>query len=264
MCGACGSDRGAADWARPFLAGLPARSAVATAVVRLLGPAGPRVQARGGGWLVRSPTGAMTDCAGLGELVVAVTRWLGTPVRAFGAGAAGAGAAAAGAGLGAAARAVTEAGAAAAAGVEPSGRLLVPPPGARRGVRLRVDPAAAPQPLSDRSDIVVVPRAEDALRVLAELSRPPWSLRRYLASVTGTPESWAATPVSFRAPAPGYAADLLLWVEHGRRSGLWDDAAVVAGCPLDDDGAELSVEVRAGYVVRAGVVGHPVTALCSA
>jgi hypothetical protein len=194
------------------------------------------VQARGGGWLVRSPTGAITDCAGLGELVVAVSRWLGTP------GALGA----------------------AVAGAEPSGRLLVPPPDARRGVRLRVDPAAAPQPLSDRSDIVVVPCAEDALRVLAELSRPPWSLRRYLASVTGTPESWAAAPVSVRAPAPEYAADLLLWVEHGRRSGLWDDAAVVARCPLDDEGAELSVEVRAGYVVRAGVVGHAVEALCSA
>jgi hypothetical protein len=246
----------------------------------------------------------MTDCAGLGELVVAVSRWLGTPVSAFGAGAgagaagvdvaagagagaagvavagagaagataagvavaagAGAGAGAAGAGVGAAARTATEASAAAAVGVEPSGRLLVPPPDARRGVRLRVDPAAAAQPLADLSDTVVVPRAEDALRVLAELSRPPWSLRRYLASVTGTPESWAATPVPVWAPAPEYAADLLLWVEHGRRSGLWDHAAVVARCPLDDDGAELSVEVRAGYVVRAGVVGHAGAALCSA
>ncbi|MDT7586707.1 MAG: hypothetical protein QOE32_4257, partial [Pseudonocardiales bacterium] len=203
MCGACGSDRGAADWARPFLAGLPARSAVANAVARLLGPAGPRVQARGGGWLVRSPTGAMTDCAGLGELVVAVSRWLGTPVSAFGAGA-GAPGGAAGAGPGAGAGALG----AAIAGAEPSGRLLVPPPDARRGVRLRVDPAVAPQPLSDRSDTVVVPCAEDALRVLAELSLPPWSLRRYLASVTGTPESWAAAPVSVRAPAPEYAADL--------------------------------------------------------
>jgi hypothetical protein len=255
MCGACGSDRGAADWARPFLAGLPARSAVANAVARLLGPAGPRVQARGGGWLVRSPTGAMTDCAGLGELVVAVSRWLGAPA---GAGAAPGGAAGAGPGAGAGALG------AAIAAAEPSGRLLVPPPDARRGVRLRVDPAVAPQPLSDRSDTVVVPCAEDALRVLAELSLPPWSLRRYLASVTGTPENWAAAPVSVRAPAPEYAADLLLWVEHGRRSGLWDDAAVVARCPLDDDGPELSVEVRAGYVVRAGVVGHAVEALCSA
>ncbi|MDT7624573.1 MAG: hypothetical protein QOF99_5474, partial [Pseudonocardiales bacterium] len=180
MCGACGSDRGAADWARPFLAGLPARSAVANAVARLLGPAGPRVQARGGGWLVRSPTGAMTDCAGLGELVVAVSRWLGTPVSAFGAGAAAPGGAA-GAGPGAGAGALG----AAIAAAEPSGRLLVPPPDARRGVRLRVDPAVAPQPLSDRSDTVVVPCAEEALRVLAELSLPPWSLRRYLASVTG-------------------------------------------------------------------------------
>jgi hypothetical protein len=246
MCGACGSDRGAADWARPFVAGLSARSAVATAVLRLVGPAGPRVRASSGGWLVRSPTGATTDCAGLGELVVAVGRWLGTPARAFGAGAR------------------VDTGPESGAGVVPSGRLLVPPPDARRGVRLRVDPTVAPQPLADRSDTVVVPCAEDALRVLAELSRPPWSLRRYLASVTGTPASWAAAPVPVRAPAPEYAADLLLWVDHGRRSGLWDDAAVVARCPLDDDGAELSVEVRAGYVARAGVVGHAVETLCSA
>jgi len=193
MCGACGSDRGAGDWARPFLAGLPARSAVATAAVRLLGPAGPRVQARGGGWLVRAPTGATTDCAGLGELVGALGRWLGVPDRAFD------------------------------GDVEPSGCL-------------------------------VVPCADSALRVLAELSRLPWSVRRYLVGVSGVPAGWGSWPVEVRAPGPEYAADLMLWVEWGRRSGLWDDAAVVVRCPLDSEGASLHVEVRAGHVVRAGVV----------
>ena len=225
MCGACGSDRGAGDWARPFLAGLPARSAVATAAVRLLGPAGPRVQARGGGWLVRAPTGATTDCAGLGELVGALGRWLGVPDRAFD------------------------------GDVEPSGCLVVPPPDARRGVTLIVDPTAVPRRLTEWTDTVVVPCADSALRVLAELSRLPWSVRRYLVGVSGVPAGWGSWPVEVRAPGPEYAADLLLWVEWGRRSGLWDDAAVVARCPLDEQrGAELYVEVRAGHVGRAGVV----------
>jgi hypothetical protein len=223
MCGACGSDRGAADWARPFLAGLPARSAVAKAVQRLVGPAGPRVQARGGGWLVRSPTGATTDCAGLGELVAALSRWLGAPSEFD-----------------------TDA--------PPSGRLVVPPPDARRGVRLIVDAEAAPRPLAEWSDTVVVPCADSALRVLAALSRLPWSVRRYLEGISGPAEGWASAPVVVRAPIAEYAADLLLWVERGRRSGLWDDAAVVVRCPLDSEGASLHVEVRAGHVVRAGVV----------
>lgn len=225
MCGACGSDRGAGDWARPFLAGLPARSAVAAAAARLLGPAGPKVQARGGGWLVRSPTGATTDCAGLGELVAALGRWLGEPSE-FGVG----------------------------DGAPPSGRVVVPGPDARRGVTLIVDPSRAPRRLTEWTDTVVVPCADSALRVLAELSGLPWSVRRYLAGVSGVPAGWGSAPVEARASGPEYAADLLLWVEWGRRSGLWDDAAVVARCPLDEGGAELYVEVRAGHVVRAGVV----------
>jgi len=172
MCGGCGADRGAADWARPFLAGLAARSAMANAVTSAVGRAlgsggscgsgggrsgvaagvggGPRVQARAGGWLVRSPTGAVTDCAGLGELVTAVGRWLGTPSDF-------------------------------AAGSPPSGRLLLPSPDARRGIRLRVDPSAAVRGLAEECETVVVPDDERALGVLAELSRPPWSARRYLA-----------------------------------------------------------------------------------
>lgn len=219
MCGACGADRGAADWARPFVAGLAARSAVAQAVQRLVGPVGPRVQARGGGWLVRSPTGATTDCAGLGELVAALSRWLGTPSDFDTA-------------------------------APPSGRLVVPPPDARRGVRLIVDPSVGPRQLTEWSDTVVVPCPDGALRVLASLSRLPWSVRRYLEGISGAAEGWASAPVVVRAPAAEYAADLLLWVEWGRRSGLWDDAAVVVRCPLAP-GAELDVEVRAGHVVRA-------------
>ena len=220
MCGACGSDRGATDWARPFLAGLPARSAVAKAAQRLVGPAGPRVQARGGGWLVRSPTGAVTDCAGLGELVAALSRWLRVPSDFDAAG-------------------------------PPSGRLVVPPPDARRGVRLIVDPEAAPRPLVEWSDVVVVPCADSGLRVLASLSRLPWSVRRYLAGISGAAEGWASAPVVVRAPVAEYAADLLLWVEWGRRSGVWDVAAVVVRCPLAPGAVELDVEVRAGHVVRA-------------
>ncbi|HEX4247347.1 MAG TPA: hypothetical protein VH008_05730 [Pseudonocardia sp.] len=221
MCGACGSDRGAADWARPFLAGLAARTAVANAATRLVGPAGPRVQARGGGWLVRSPTGAVIDCAGLGELVSALGRWLGGAPPEF------------------------------TLDAPPSGRLVVPPPDARRGIRVVVDPVSAPRPLVDWADVVVVPDADAALRVFAALSRLPWSVRCFLVVVDGTSEGWAAAPAVVRAPAAEYAADLLLWVEWGRRSGMWDDAALVVRCPLAPGAAELDVEVRAGHVVRA-------------
>ncbi|HWN36316.1 MAG TPA: hypothetical protein VNP03_26420 [Pseudonocardia sp.] len=218
------------------------------------------MQARAGGWLVRSPTGAVTDCAGLGELVTAVGRWLGTPSDF-------------------------------AAGSPPSGRLLLPSPDARRGIRLRVDPSAAVRGLAEECETVVVPDDERALGVLAELSRPPWSARRYLtevtvagvtraevtragvtragvtgaaagwAGVTGAAAGWAAAPTPVRAPSAAHAADLLLWLEHGRRSGRWDDAALAAHCPLEDTadgsgGAELYVEVRAGHVVRAGCRDH--------
>jgi hypothetical protein len=239
MCGACGSDRGAGDWARPFLAGLAARAAVAKAVQRLVGPAGPRVQARGGGWLVRSPTGAVTDCAGLGELVAALGRWLGEPADF-------------------------------AAEAPPSGCLVVPPPDARRGVRLRVDPSAPPRGLGEERETVVVPDAERARGLLAELSRPPWSTRCYLAAVSGVGVSgvgvsgagagWLADPVPVRASSAAQAADLLLWLEHTRRTGHWDGAAVAVHCPLEDTGgpggAELYVEVRAGHVVRASAGAH--------
>lgn len=78
MCGACG-ERGAGDWARPFLTGLPARAAVAVAVGSRVVRPGLRIVARGGGWLVCAPTGASTACTGLVELVAAARPWLGPP-----------------------------------------------------------------------------------------------------------------------------------------------------------------------------------------
>ncbi|WP_028938126.1 hypothetical protein [Pseudonocardia spinosispora] len=214
MCGACGSDRGADDWARPFLAGLAARSGVASAVAGRVGPGGPRVRADVGGWVVRSPTGAVTSCAGLGELVASVGRWLGdwTPVA--------------------------------------SGRLTVPAPDSRRGVEVLVDASRHLEPLRADSDVVVVPDRAAARAVLVQLARPPWSARCYLTRITGTSSGWAGPPEVVRVDSAEHGADLLVWLEHNRRSGRWDDAAVRAICPLTDT-TELAVELRAGHVTTA-------------
>lgn len=74
MCGACG-EPATVDWARPWFANLTARTAAATAVLRLTGRPGLRVTPRSGGWLVTAPTGASTACGGLTELVAAVRPW---------------------------------------------------------------------------------------------------------------------------------------------------------------------------------------------
>lgn len=218
MCGACGSDRGAGDWARPFLAGLAARSGVAAAVARRVGPAGPRVRADVGGWVVRFPTGAVTSCAGLGELIASVSRWLGEWDLA------------------------------------PSGRLTVPAPDSRRGVEVLVDALRHPEPLRGDSDMVVVPDRGGARAVLVQLARPPWSARRYLARITGASSGWAGPPDVVRVDTPEHGADLLVWLEHNRATGRWDDAAVRAICPLTDT-TELTIELRAGHVVRGFQVG---------
>jgi hypothetical protein len=232
MCGACGSDRGADDWARPFLSSLPARHAVATSISRLAGPRGPKVHPRAGGWLVRSPTGVSTDCSGLGELVAVVDRWLGAPTHRRGA----------------------ALGPAFDPDRPPSGRLAVPGADARRGVQLRIDPTAAPQPLCAELDTAVVPSAEAALDVLAELSRPPWSLRRYLTTITGSSRPWADEPAVVSSSVPERGADLVLWLEQVRRGGELDNTAVQLRCPLDE-ATMLDVQVRAGHVVRARA--HP-------
>lgn len=100
MCGACG-ERAVPDWARPFVAGLPARTAVASAVRSLLVGGGPAVRPWGKGWLVSRPTGASAACGSVTELVASVRPWL-APVGGF-------------------------------APLRPSGRLVVPPP--RAGAR---------------------------------------------------------------------------------------------------------------------------------
>ncbi|MFJ6739793.1 hypothetical protein ACIQOU_12915 [Streptomyces sp. NPDC091279] len=66
MCGACGT-RTAGDWASPVTSGIAARAAVAAALARLTGRVRPT--ARPGGWLLTGPTGSVTSCATLTELV---------------------------------------------------------------------------------------------------------------------------------------------------------------------------------------------------
>jgi hypothetical protein len=211
MCGACG-ERGALDWARPFLAGLPARTAVARAVQTYARP-GLRVSARGGGWLVSAPTGRSLACSGLTELAEGARPWLAAP-----------------------------------GGFSPrrSGRLTVPQPDTRRGVRVRIDPSARPRSLVQGSD-VVVGDAEDLPHVLAQLAGPPWSLRCYLAELAD-----GTTPPIVACEAPESAADLLVWLELSRDR----LDAVVARCPLAE-GWDLDIEVRAGHVVRSRAVATP-------
>lgn len=95
MCGACG-ERAVLDWARPFVAGLPARTSLASAVMSLLGAGGPSVRPWGKGWVVSRPTGASVACGSVTELVASVRPWL-APLGGF-------------------------------APLRPSGRLAVPPP----------------------------------------------------------------------------------------------------------------------------------------
>jgi hypothetical protein len=212
MCGACG-DRTAADWGRPWFADLAARTAAVTALLRLVTRPGVRAAARSGGWLVTGPTGATTVCGGLSALVAAV-RPFGPAVPEFDPGA--------------------------------SGRLAVPEQDGREGLRLRVDPGAPRTVLRPGLTAMVVPDDDAALRVLAALSTPPWSLRYYLREVTGVGAPWGSPGALFT----GTAVDVVVWLEWARQAGAFDDEAVAARCPLDDS-RELDVEIRAGHVVRA-------------
>ena len=202
MCGACG-DRAAPDWARPFLAGLPARMAVAAAVSRLGGAAAPKVSARAGGWLVIAPTGRQSVCTGLTELLGAVRPWLRPP--------------------------------------EPfdvdhaSGRVVVPPPETRRGVLVQVDPSAPelgaefdtdavddPDP-GEPAEVLLVPDPGAARRAVLRLATPPWSGRVFLAGLDGVDQAWAARPAEVTRENPDQVADLLVWAEHARQAGCLDE-----------------------------------------
>jgi hypothetical protein len=233
MCGACG-ETGAFDWARPFLAGLPARGAVAAAVLRLANRPGLRVTAHGSGWLVSAPTGATTACSGLTELVAAVRPRMAADGE-FSAG-------------------------------QPSGRVTVPRPDARRGVILRVDPGAQPSSLacllggSASPTEAVVPDAAAALEVLSSLACPPWSLHCFLADLSGVDAEWGRSPALIGVDGPEYASDLVVWLESARQSGALDRAAIVARCPLDA-ACDLDVEIRAGEVVRARIVSQEASAV---
>ncbi|GAA5172110.1 MULTISPECIES: hypothetical protein [Amycolatopsis] len=196
MCGACG-EHGAVDWARPFLASVPARGAVAGAVKALARP-GLRVQARPGGWLVSAPTGRTVACAGLTELADAVRPWV-APGSYCGRG---------------------------------SGAVTVPEPDARRPVRIHVDPSR-PEKLS--GDDLVVSYVEHERHLLAELARPPWSLRCYLAP---------GREPDLVDDEPANAADLLVWLALTQ-----PEEAVVRGALAEE--VWLDIEIRAGHVVRA-------------
>jgi hypothetical protein len=212
------------DWARPFLGGLPARGAVAAAVLRLAGRPGLRVMASGGGWLLSAPTGATTACSGLTELVAAARPWVAAlgefSVR------------------------------------EPSGLLTVPEPDARRGLRLRVAPAAQPRSLacllggSTSPAEIVVPDAATALETLSGLACPPWSLHFFLADLSGVDTDWGRPPAVTVVETAEHAPDLLVWLETARQAGALDSTAIAVWCPLDAAWA-LDVEVRAGQVTRA-------------
>jgi hypothetical protein len=200
--------------------------AVAAVLTGMLGGRAATVRSTAGGWLVRSPTGASVDCAGLGEVIAALGPWLGKPDRALPL-------------------------------TGPSTSPLVePPPGSHRALRLRVDPSAGPSTGSgaDGGLRVVVDEA-GALRVLEELARPP--VRHYLSAIEGVEASWAGAPERVRVHDPARGVELLVWLEHGRRAGLWNSAPVRATCPLDGGRAELEVEIRAGYPVRARAVPLP-------
>jgi hypothetical protein len=166
----------------------------------------------GGGWLVCAPTGASTACSGLVELVAAARPWLGPPVP-------------------------SEAS---------SGRVVAPGPDSRRGVHVRVDPAGIPFAGAE----IAVPDKTAALRVIADLAAPPWSLRWFFAELSGVDEPWGGAPTRLDVDTADQAADLVVWLECARQAGAFDDTAIVARCPLDAD-TELDVEVRAGHVVRA-------------
>ncbi|HEY0577242.1 MAG TPA: hypothetical protein VGD73_24320 [Pseudonocardia sp.] len=242
MCGACG-DRTVLDWARPFLAGLPARMAVARAVAGLTGAAAPRVSGRAGGWLVSAPTGRQTVCTGLTELLAAVRPWLPVPAP-FDADRA-------------------------------SGRVVVPPPETRRGVLVRVDPSApelgaelaeidtgadadhpgvadGPDPGAglEPAEVLLVPDPAAARRAVLRLATPPWSSRVFLAGLDGVDQPWAARPTEVTCDNPEQVADLLVWVEHARQAGRLDDTPLRLRSPLDEV-SRLDVELRAGHVVRA-------------
>ncbi|HTF50030.1 MAG TPA: hypothetical protein VK735_21510 [Pseudonocardia sp.] len=248
MCGACG-DRAALDWARPFLAGLPARMAVATAVTRLAGAAAPKVSARAGGWLVSARTGRQTVCTGLTELLAAVRPWLRAP-GPFDAG-------------------------------QACGRVVVPPPETRRGVLVRVDPsglelgaemlevdAGAPElgaelagvdanaGGAEPADVLLVPDAGAARRAVLRLASPPWSSRAFLAGLDGVDQAWAAPPTEVTSDNPDQVADLLVWVEHARQAGCQDEMPLRLRAPLDA-ASRLDVELRAGHVVRARAMPAP-------
>ena len=210
MCGACG-EPGTVDWARPFVAGLPARLAVAAALTARLVRPGPKITARAGGWLVSAPTGATMPCSALTELVTAARAWLGEPVEFR---------------------------------PHAGGALAEPEPDARQGVTIRVDPGRAPRGLGNAD--VVVPDDDAARDVLTALARPPWSLRRFLTGIDGVREPWGADARVVRADA---AADLVVWAEHARQAGRFDDSAVRLESPVG--GRTLDVEIRAGHVVRA-------------
>lgn len=246
MCGACG-DRTVLDWARPFLAGLPARMAVAravaTAMAGLTGAAAPRVSGRAGGWLVSAPTGRQTVCTGLTELLAAVRPWLPVPAP-FDADRA-------------------------------SGRVVVPPRETRRGVLVRVDPSApglgaelaeidtdadADDPdVADGADpgaglgpagVLLVPDPGAARRAVLRLATPPWSARVFLVGLGGLDQPWAARPTEVTCDNPEQVADLLVWVEHARQAGCLDETPLRLRAPLDA-ASRLDVELRAGHVVRA-------------
>lgn len=213
MCGACG-DRAATDWARPWFAGVAARAAAVTALLRLLTRPGVRVAVRSGGWLVSAPTGATTVCGGLGELVAALRPW-GPAVPEFAPAA--------------------------------SGRLAAPDPDGRAGLLLRVDRARRPiGVLRTGLTEVVVPDDDAGSRLLVQLSAPPWSLRYYLREVAGVDAPWGRPATVLT----GNAVDVVVWLEWARQAGAFDDRAIAARCPLRD-GQELDVEIRAGHVVRA-------------
>ncbi|WP_199429844.1 hypothetical protein [Qaidamihabitans albus] len=218
MCGACG-DRTAADWTRPWFAGLPARTAAAHAALRLAARPGLRVSACPGGWLVTAPTGRTTACGGLDALVAAVRPW-GPAVPELLPG--------------------------------PPVRLPAPPPDGRRGVVLRVRPDARPVGLAEGLREVTVPDENAALAVLARLATVPWSLHCYLRAVAGVEAAWGLPAETVTGAAP----DVLAWLEWVRQAGELDGRAIAARCPLEG-GHTLDVEVRAGHVVRALVSVKP-------
>ncbi|WP_262704677.1 MULTISPECIES: hypothetical protein [Streptomyces] len=234
MCGACG-ERGAFDWARPWVSGVAARRAVAAAVGAVDRP-GVWVAAGSGGWLVTGPTGATTACAGLVDLVAAVRHWAPgaeppSPDRA-----------------------------------RPSGPLSVPgEEDRRRGVVLRVAPGGARHAdaaLEAPGTVAVVDSGVTARAVIAALASPRWSPRRYLERVEGVADAWARPAPALWPPPTGpdpcaLAADALVRLEWIRQSGRLDGDALAVRGPLGP-AAGYDVEIRDGHVVRARtwLAGH--------